>query len=83
MADSAYMTPPAVAEYLGIDQRKILGWIARGELHAVNLSTGTQKPRWYIRRDDLDAFLAARASRPAPKPTRRPAPVDAGVVEYF
>jgi hypothetical protein len=77
------LTPPKIAKMLGISQRKVLHWINTKILAAEDYSDGNIRPRWYVKRTDLEAFLATRRNCPAPKPTRRPAPVDAGVTEYF
>ncbi len=67
------MTPPDVARRLGVKPQKVLTWIARGELRAVNLSERRDgRPRWKILTAALDEFLASRASTPpAPEPQRR------------
>ena len=72
MIDTA-MTPPDVARRLGVKSAKVLNWIARGELRAVNLSESRDgRPRWKILTAALDEVLASRASTPpAPEPQRR------------
>ena len=51
---------------MGIDQAKILGWIHRGELYAVNLAERPNgKPRWRIPLESWQAFLAAHSDRGA------------------
>jgi len=59
-----FLTPPAVAERYGVDVHKIIGWIRRGELHAVNVGDGSQRPRYRISPADLAAFEAARSATP-------------------
>ena len=52
------ITPPTAAKELGIHPDKVLGWIRRGELVAINLATSVgRRPRYRIRRIDLDDFL--------------------------
>ena len=82
-ATAEFLSPPAAAKLLKIDPSKILAWINRGELLAVNLAASTSgRPRWRIAPDDLQAFLNRRASQ-SPKPTRRRRIKPAGVVEFF
>ena len=82
MPTNIAQTPPAVARQLGVDSHKVLGWIASGQLRAINVGGGS-RPRWRIMSDDLQAFLDGRAARPAVKATRRRRKVDAAVTEYF
>ncbi|HTM54857.1 MAG TPA: helix-turn-helix domain-containing protein [Pirellulales bacterium] len=68
---TSYRTPPQIAEQLGIATSKVLAWIARGELSAVNLAAATStRPRWRISRDALETFLSSRQSRPKSVPTK-------------
>lgn len=61
-----YLTVPALAESLGVDQDKILGWIHRGELHALNVAeSASGRPRWRIPADAWEAFQQARSNRAA------------------
>jgi hypothetical protein len=51
---------------------KVRGWIARGELAAVNTAAALcGKPRWVVSADALAAFEGRRAGGPLPKPVRR------------
>jgi len=80
------MSPPAVAQRLGIDAHKVVSFIRSGELLACNLaSAGSRRPRWRIAEDDLQEFLAKRrSSGPAPRPQRRKRnTLPAGFNEYF
>jgi excisionase family DNA binding protein len=66
-----WLTPAEVCEELKInDVHKVLAWIKSKKLIAVNLSSG-KRPTWRIKREDLEAFLAGRTSRPDPKPPLR------------
>lgn len=80
---STFLTPPAIARRFGVKPAKVLRWIARGELHAVNVGDGQQRPRWRISPDALSLFEQQRASpSPAPpKPRRRR--VRAEALEFF
>jgi len=78
-----YLTPPAVARRFAVDPSKVLTWIRRGELRAVNVATHTGgRPRYRISPADLAVFEAARAAGPQPKITRRRRK-DAGVIQFF
>jgi excisionase family DNA binding protein len=69
-ASVRWLTPPEVAEQLGVDPSRVISWIRSGKLDAVNLSDGL-RPRYKIDPDELARFLAARSTAPAPKPTRK------------
>jgi transposase len=70
-AVAPYLTPPAVAERYGVDVHKIIGWIRRGELRAIDVATTTGgRPRYRISPADLAQFEAARSATPQPKITR-------------
>lgn len=60
-----------IAEELGIDRETVTRWITSKQLAAVNVcqSASAKKPRWRVRREDLDAFLAVRSNRTATRPT--------------
>jgi len=80
-----WLSPPAIAERLGIDAHKVLGWIGRGELKAVNVADHVGgRPRWRIAERDLEAFIARRSSKTEPTKTRRRKTTKpADFVEYF
>lgn len=67
---STFLTPPQLAERYGIGLRKVLSWIASGELAAIDLSANrTKRPRWRISTEALERFETARTSRAA-EPTK-------------
>ena len=66
----AYLSPPKIAERLGIDQHKVLAWIRAGELRAVNVGDGARRPRYRVAESDLATFLAGRSAGPEPKISR-------------
>jgi hypothetical protein len=70
-----YQTPPQVAERLGVNPVKVLGWIRDGELRAVDVSLrpGKGRPRWRIAPDALRDFERSRScvASAAPAPSRR------------
>jgi hypothetical protein len=60
----------------------VLALIACGTLRAIDVSRPrSKKPRWRIRRDDLETFLWSRTKSPTPA-GRRPRRVDPDVTEY-
>lgn len=56
------MSTKQVATELGVSVDRVLGFIASGELTAANVSQGTQRPRWRVKRASLIDFLDARSS---------------------
>jgi excisionase family DNA binding protein len=67
-----WLSPPLLAEQLGIEPAKVIGWIHRGELRAVNVADKNGKrPRWRISPEALEEFLKPRTSTPPVKATRR------------
>lgn len=75
LAPERFMTPPEVAERLGVSPERVIGWIRGGKLRASNLSDGSKRPRFRISPDALDDFLRSRevlpSAPPAPKQRRR------------
>lgn len=78
-------TVRAVAETHGIRRGKVLAWIARGELAAINVADRADgKPRWRIPEAALETFLAGRAARPATPVRRvRRRRTESAVKQYF
>ena len=66
-----WMTLPEIAQELRCRQSKPRRWVESGELPAINVSDST-RPRYRVRRADLDAFLQRRAVAPTPQPSRPP-----------
>jgi excisionase family DNA binding protein len=61
-----------VAEEYAVKQETVLSWIKCGALRALDVrSAGSTRPRWRIRRADLEAFFEARRLMPEPKGERR------------
>ena len=65
------LTTRDVAKRLRVSEDKVRGWIARGELAAVNTAALCGRPRWVVTPEALAAFERARAGGPPPKPQRR------------
>jgi excisionase family DNA binding protein len=83
LATQRMLTPPAVAERLGIDAHKVVAWIAAGQLMAVNVSDGAKRPRWRITAAALEQFLLKRQSKPAATPPIKRRRQPAEVIEFF
>ena len=81
---SGMLTPPQVAQQLGVSPDKIRAWIDKGELSATNVAAaGSSRPRYRVSPEDLAKFQMRRQKvKPPPKPTRRPRKDD-GVIEFF
>ncbi|MBW3595722.1 MAG: helix-turn-helix domain-containing protein [Planctomycetes bacterium] len=62
-ANQPFLTPPEVAKLLRVSQTKVLGWIRRAELRAVNVGNGS-RPRYRVSRDAFDELLQAREVQP-------------------
>jgi hypothetical protein len=80
-----YLSPPQIARQLGVKPAKILGFIARGELRAIDVSEHRGKrPRWKVSHEALAAFLAVRESRQAAPATSRHRPrKQETVIQFF
>jgi len=77
------VTPPALAREYGVDVQKILAWIKRGELRAVNLATDPNgRPRYAIDRADILTFELSRQVQPPPPRVRRRR-ADPSITEFF
>jgi excisionase family DNA binding protein len=62
--DAPTLTTAEAAKLLKVNRSKILGWIAYGRLKAINTAKGALgRPRYRIKRTDLDDFLAGRTGR--------------------
>ncbi len=79
------MTPPTVARRYGVKAEKVIGWIRRGELRAIDVSTqaGVGRPRFRISPADLAVFENQRAAVATPKLSRRRRQQDPAVTQYF
>jgi hypothetical protein len=78
-----YLTPPALAELMGLDVSKILTWIRRGELQAFNAATtAAGRPRYLISPSAIQEFEQRRAVVPkSARRTRRPR--DTRIIEFY
>jgi excisionase family DNA binding protein len=78
-----YTVQDICARYF-VSVHTVLGWIARGELRALNVgrAPGAKKPRWRITQEALDAFELARTPTPPP-PTAQRRKRQGGVIEFY
>jgi hypothetical protein len=83
MSASPYLTPPAVARRYVIDVHRVLGWIKSGQLQAVNVGDGAQRPRYRISEEALAEFEESRAAGPEPRITRIRRRKNPHVEEFF
>ena len=78
-----FLSPPELAHRYGVDVKKILCWIRRGELPAVNLAADPHgRPRFRINESDIAVFEARRAVSPPPPKMRRRR-IDPSVIQFF
>lgn len=54
------LSPPQYAKRLGVSSDKILIWIRSGELRAIDVSNGNERPRYLIDLADIVAFEQRR-----------------------
>jgi excisionase family DNA binding protein len=79
-----FLTPPQVAERLGVSPGKVVGWLLAGELRSANLASRTTgRPRYRVNEADLAAFLAKRSASTAPAATPRRRRRKQNIVEFF
>ena len=82
-ASELFLTPPQVAKRYGVSEEKVIGWVRRGELRAINLAARrTGRPRWKIAFADLMAFESGRSAVPVQRASR-PRRKRSDVIEYF
>lgn len=72
-SNSDALTPPQVAKLFGVNPDKVLSWIRKGELHAVNVTANGGRPKYRIASADLEAFKLRRTPQAKIKtPRARP-----------
>ena len=82
--DQPWLSPPKVAELIGVSHAKVLHWIDSGELRAVNVASNQGgRPRFKISRADLESFLARRSTTAEPTPRRQRVGQEQGVIEFY
>jgi excisionase family DNA binding protein len=78
-----WLSTREIAQQLAVKPERVITWIRRGQLRAVNVGDGSVKPRFRIAPADLQVFLLARTVQPpTPTPRRRRRQTE-GVTEYF
>ncbi len=83
---SLYFTVKQLASDLDVDRGKVLSWIHRGELGAINVAENpTGRPRWRIPTQAWEEFQRARSSTAASRPpqTKRKRGTDGSVIEFY
>src|SRR6478735_6307472 len=64
-------SPAEIARMLRIPSAKVVGWIRRGELLAVNVADNLDgRARWRVSPESLANFLRSRESQPPPTEVR-------------
>ena len=59
--DTRFLSPPTIAKILGCGADKVLQFIERGELRAINTSL-SDRARWKIDPNDFEAFCLSRSN---------------------
>lgn len=67
------LKPTDVAKLLSVSPATVIDWIRTNQLKASNLASGN-RPRYAIRREDLDAFLKMRQPEPPVRRSKRNRP---------
>jgi hypothetical protein len=71
-ADRPYLTPPEYGRRIGVHRDRIIAFIRRGELRAIDVSEpGTSRPRYRISPEAIAEFERRRSAVALPKPIRR------------
>jgi hypothetical protein len=78
-----WFTPPEIARQYRCDVHRVIGWIKRGELQAINVGDGARRPRWRISPQAVADFEVRRAGGPALKVSRVRRRKDRTIHEYF
>lgn len=79
-----HYSPAEIAERYAVAVDKVLGWIARGELRAVNVATRAfGRPRWRISPEALEQFERARANQVPTRAPRKTRKCDAEVIQFY
>ena len=78
------LTPPEVARMWGISPDKVLAWIHKGELRAINVAASQNgRPRYRIDIKDLEDFEARRSVVSVERTKRSRRRKQDGVIEFF
>jgi hypothetical protein len=79
------LTPGEIAQIADWPIQRVQALCRSGQLPAKNISLGTKKPRWIIRRCDWEAFICPDNAFCPPSTRRagRQQRIDAGVPKVF
>lgn len=81
------LTVAQICKEFAVDELTVRHWIRSGQLLAINVcrSPTATKPRWRVRRESIERFMATRSNRPAEAaPTKRAAkPAAPGGKKWF
>lgn len=85
MTSARYLTPPQYAKTLGVEPPKVIAWIKRGELRAVNVALNQYgRPTYKIPLSAIVEFEERRSAKQPVKPARRNRQKeDVNFVKYF
>ncbi|MFN0199332.1 MAG: helix-turn-helix domain-containing protein, partial [Planctomycetaceae bacterium] len=73
MHADTYLTPPAIAQRLGVSPETVIGWIRSGELEAINVAQrGKSRPRYRVSPQSLADWELRRSVVTSVSPIRRP-----------
>ena len=74
-----------IMQRYNVTQHTVLGWIASGELKAINVGTaaGKKKPRWRVTEAALTEFESLRSATPPLPPSTRRRKRQSQVVEFY
>ena len=77
-----FLTPTDIARKLRVSSERVLGWIRRAELQAVNVGD-VFRPKYRISPANLESFLKLREVQPPTSRSRRssPRPPDGGPID--
>ena len=64
MTPAGLMNIREAADYIGVSDKTIRRYIARGMITPTNISAGRFQPRWAIGVKEMDAFIARRTKKP-------------------
>jgi hypothetical protein len=71
-----------LAQRYGVGVHKVLAWITRGELAAINVANTITRPQWKILPQAIVDFENRRAAKPSSRVERRKKKVSS-VIDFF
>jgi hypothetical protein len=84
MTETTMLTVKDLVGHFNVSPHTVLGWIASGQLPAVNVgvSPGKRKPRWRVTSTAVAEFEATRMTMKAPPRAKRKTK-DPEIVEFY